>query len=148
VNNTVLASLIVGAVVVSAATAITVSSGINPWQKYAKVVAVEPAFETNRVPRQVCGDEAKLALAPTPAQPAGTPATTPTAGEKPKAAEKSSDGGDEKEGDCVVVFDTQSIQAGYDVTYELNGQQQVVRMDHDPGERIPVKNGELVVGRS
>ena len=34
---------------------------------------------------------------------------------------------------------------GFDVTYELDGAQKVVRMDHDPGKRIPVEDGELVV---
>jgi uncharacterized protein YcfJ len=47
--------------------------------------------------------------------------------------------------DCVVVYDTSSVQAGYDVTYELEGVQKVVRMDHDPGRRIPVEDGELVL---
>jgi uncharacterized protein YcfJ len=38
--------------------------------------------------------------------------------------------------------------AGYDVTYELDGAQRTVRMDHDPGDRIPVKDGEPLVSRS
>lgn len=135
-NNTVLAGLIVGTVVVAAGAAITVNSGFNPWQKYATVVAVEPAFKSNRVPRQVCGEQAKLATSPTPAQ--------PDAAAKPDAGKASAKEGSE---DCVVVYETQSIQAGYDVTYELDGVQKVVRMDYDPGERIPVENGQLVMSR-
>jgi len=34
----------------------------------------------------------------------------------------------------------------YDVTYRLDGREGRVRMDHDPGSRIPVKDGVLVTG--
>ncbi len=44
-NNSVLAGVIVGAVVVT-------------------VVAVEPTYETSRIPRQVCGDETVLTQEP------------------------------------------------------------------------------------
>jgi uncharacterized protein YcfJ len=137
-NNTVLSGLILGTVVVAAGAAIAVNSGFNPWQKYATVVAVEPAFESNRVPRQVCGEEAKRAASTAPAQAGAAPAAKPESG---------TSGAKEGTEDCVVVYDTQSIEAGYDVTYELNGEQKVVRMDHDPGERIPVENGRLVLSR-
>lgn len=33
---------------------------------------------------------------------------------------------------------------GYDVTYSYNGQVQTVRMDEEPGERLPVIDGEVV----
>ncbi|GAB2616099.1 glycine zipper 2TM domain-containing protein [Novilysobacter erysipheiresistens] len=33
---------------------------------------------------------------------------------------------------------------GYDVTYSYKGQQQTVRLDERPGERLPVINGEVV----
>jgi uncharacterized protein YcfJ len=31
------------------------------------------------------------------------------------------------------------------VTYVLDGEQRVVHMDHDPGERIAINNGRLVL---
>lgn len=153
-NNTVLAGLIVGAVVVAAAAGIVANSGYNPLQKYATVVSAEPAFDTTRTPRTVCGDEETLAqaraqaaaapavdepsvTAPAPAEPA--PAAEDKAGAKPGKA------GEEQ---CLTVYDTSSVPAGFDVTYELDGVQKVVRMDHDPGERIPVEDGELVLSRS
>ena len=40
------------------------------------------------------------------------------------------------------------VQSGFDVTYELDGVQKVVRMDRDPGKRIPVEDGELVLSQS
>jgi len=33
---------------------------------------------------------------------------------------------------------------GYDVTYSYKGQQQTIRMDEKPGEKLPVINGEVV----
>ena len=37
---------------------------------------------------------------------------------------------------------------GYDVKYRLRGEEGQVRMDHEPGERIPVRDGELLIGGS
>ena len=152
-NNTVLAGIIVGGVVLAAAGSILASSGYNPLQKYATVVSVEPAFDTTRTPRQVCGDEAALAQATMTADAAATAAPTPAPAQaakpEPAPAAKPGEAGEVGEADasaeCVVVFDTRSEQAGFDVTYELEGAQKVVRMEHDPGKRIPVEDGELVL---
>jgi uncharacterized protein YcfJ len=148
-NNTALAGIIVGGVVLAAAGSIIANSGYNPLQKYATVVSVEPAFDTTRTPRQVCGDEAALAQAAVPggdATVAAAPAMPPPAAKpEPATPSKTGDAAADASTDCVVVFDTSSVQAGYDVTYELDGAQKVVRMDRDPGKRIPVEDGELVV---
>lgn len=156
-NNSVLAGIIVGGVVLAAAGSILASSGYNPLQKYATVVSVEPAFDTTRTPRQVCGDEAALAQGTMTADAAATAAPTPApasapaqAGKpEPAPAAKPGEAGEAGEADasaeCVVVFDTRSDQAGFDVTYELDGAQKVVRMERDPGKRIPVEDGELVL---
>ena len=151
-NNTVLAGIIVGAVALAGAGAILANSSHNPWQQYAKVVSVEPAFDVTRTPRQVCGDEATLAReaslstgadAAAPAAPAAAPtAETP---EVPAPADGKKEAGAVSETDCLVVYDTRSVAAGFDVTYELDGSQKVVRMDRDPGNRIPVEDGELVL---
>jgi uncharacterized protein YcfJ len=159
VNNTVLAGVIVGGVALAAAGAIMANSGYNPLQKYASVVAVEPAFETTRTPRVVCGDEATLAQAQaqsqalaqglTPGEAAAPP--TPPAPDQPPASQE--DKGAAQDGEaaapqCLTVYDTKSVEAGYDVTYELDGVQKVVRMDREPGKRIPVEDGELVLTQS
>jgi len=74
VNNTVLSGIIVGTVVLAAAGAVMVNSGYNPLQKYATVVSVEPAFDTVRTPRPVCGDAATLAQAQAQARAGATAA--------------------------------------------------------------------------
>lgn len=176
-NNTALAGIIVGAVVVTAVGAMAANSGYNPLQKYAKVVAVEPAFEINEITRQVCGDETTLQQAPVKddkriagaaigavvggvlgsqigsgsGRDAATVAGAAAGGYAGSKVQKRVQQGNVEETTqerCVTVYDTESIQAGYDVTYELEGIQKVVRMDRDPGERIPVENGELVLSPS
>lgn len=154
-NNTVLAGLILGTVVVVGAGAVAASSGFNPFQKYATVVAVEPAFDTNQIPRQVCGDEATIAAAtaaatagsmPPAAPPATLPETTPPqAAAKGDKSAQSAKPGETPIDTCVTIYDTEQIAAGFDVTYELDGVQSVVRMDRDPGKRLPVEDGEIVV---
>lgn len=46
---------------------------------------------------------------------------------------------------CKTVYDTSENTVGYNVTYVLGDMQGRVRMDHDPGDRIPVKDGMLVL---
>ena len=46
---------------------------------------------------------------------------------------------------CKTVYDSSVKHLGYDVTYRLDGKQDMVRMSFDPGQRIPVKDGKLVL---
>jgi len=46
---------------------------------------------------------------------------------------------------CETVYDTHEKQVGYTVRYRLGDKEDSVQMDHDPGERIPVENGQLVL---
>ena len=46
---------------------------------------------------------------------------------------------------CKTVYDHVERPLGFDVTYSLNGKQDTIRLDHDPGTRIPVKDGKLVL---
>lgn len=47
---------------------------------------------------------------------------------------------------CRTVYDKQEKMLGYDVTYKIGDQQGKVRMENDPGTRIPVdRNGQLVL---
>ncbi|HET8704712.1 MAG TPA: glycine zipper 2TM domain-containing protein [Pseudomonadales bacterium] len=46
---------------------------------------------------------------------------------------------------CETVYDLSQKTVGYDVTYKLGDAQNTIRMDHNPGDRIPVKNGILVL---
>lgn len=46
---------------------------------------------------------------------------------------------------CETVYDTHIERQGYDVRYRIGEQEGKVRMDHDPGERIPLRHGQLVL---
>jgi uncharacterized protein YcfJ len=46
---------------------------------------------------------------------------------------------------CRTVYDTAERTIGYDVTYRLGDEQGQVRMDRNPGSRIPLVNGQLAI---
>lgn len=46
---------------------------------------------------------------------------------------------------CETVYDQSEKTVGYDVTYKIGDAQNKVRMDHNPGDRIPIKDGILVL---
>lgn len=46
---------------------------------------------------------------------------------------------------CTTTYTTREDITGYDVTYRLKGKESVVRMSYDPGSKIPVQNGQLVL---
>ena len=50
------------------------------------------------------------------------------------------------ERNCYTVTDTRQNVVAYDVSYRLGDENGKVRMDHRPGDRIPVKDGQLVLG--
>lgn len=49
---------------------------------------------------------------------------------------------------CETVVDSKEVISGYDVTYRLDGEENTIRMDRDPGDSIPVKDGQLVLNKS
>ena len=65
------------------------------------------------------------------------------AGNKVQQNMQESDRQTETKTRCKTVYDSSTKSLGYDVTYRLNGKQDVVRMNHNPGQRIPIRNGEL-----
>ena len=46
---------------------------------------------------------------------------------------------------CVTVYDTHEEPNGYEVVYMLDGKRHHVHMDHDPGKKIPVRDGQIVL---
>ncbi|MDB6010682.1 MAG: 17 kDa surface antigen [Gammaproteobacteria bacterium] len=46
---------------------------------------------------------------------------------------------------CVTVYDAREEPNGYEVVYILDGKRHHVHMDHDPGKKIPVHDGQIVV---
>ncbi len=50
----------------------------------------------------------------------------------------------ETQRECDTVTDSHEELVGYDVEYRLGEQVATVRMDHHPGETLPVKDGKVV----
>ncbi|PUA28310.1 MAG: hypothetical protein B0W54_17730 [Cellvibrio sp. 79] len=46
---------------------------------------------------------------------------------------------------CKTVYETREDITGYNVIYRLKGKESNIRLDRDPGDRIPVQDGELVI---
>jgi uncharacterized protein YcfJ len=49
---------------------------------------------------------------------------------------------------CATVYDSSQKRTGFEVRYRLNGKEATVKMDHDPGDRIPVRDGQLVLDKA
>lgn len=177
-KNSLLAPLILGgAVLVAVGAYAGTRADMNPWQDYADVVSVTPAFDNQQTPRQVCNDEAVTQQVPIKdekriagtaigaviggvlgnqvgggdGKKIATAAGAVAGGYAGNKVQKHMQEGNTEsvvEQRCEIVYDTKKIPAGFDVTYLLDGKQDVVRMDHEPGKRLRVENGAVDLSRS
>ena len=177
-NRSTWTGVIVGAVAVTAIGAVAGTRyGLNPFGDYAKVVAVEPAFDQHQTAREVCNDVAverqvepkdkkRVAGAAIGAvvggvighqvgSGSGNDAATVAgaaaggyAGSKIQKKMQENNTETVIENRCATVYDTQRVPAGFDVTYEYEGRQATVRMDEAPGERIRMEDGQPAIEES
>jgi uncharacterized protein YcfJ len=175
VNKSMLVGIVVGAIGVTAGGAIATYTLMDGGADYAKVLAVQPVNETIKTPRQECKDVVVTKQKPVKDQHqiAGTAigaiaggllgsqigggsgkkiATVAGAvgggyaGNKVQENMQEGDTYTTTESRCTTVTDTSEKLVGYDVQYELKGEVGQVRMDHDPGTRIPLDDkGQLVL---
>jgi uncharacterized protein YcfJ len=141
---------------------------------FAEVLAVKDVTETVRTPRQECHDVQVQHQAPvkdenriagkviggvagaalgsmvgsgrgnTVAMVAGA-AGGAYAGNQVQKNQQQKDIVTTTEARCKTVHDSSERHLGYDVTYRLEGKEDVIRLDYDPGKQIPVKDGKLVL---
>lgn len=171
-NRSMLTGIIAGAVAVTAIGGVAGYRALNPEPEFAEVLAVEPVKETTKTPREVCDDVVVSEQAPVkdPNRIAGTAigavagglvgsqigggsgktlATIAGAAAGGYAGHEVQKGMQEKstvsrtERRCRTVYETQTKTIGYEVRYRLGDEEGQVRMDHEPGPRIPVKDGQL-----
>ena len=174
-NKSIVVSLFIGtalSVTVSLISGCTPSDEVNPG--YAEVISVEEIKETIETPREVCEevavtkkvqpkDDKQIAGTATGAVVGGvlghqigggsgktlaTIAGTVAGGYAGKKVQEKSQ--DQKtqtttETKCHTVTDTEEKIVGYNVGYKIGEKEGSVRMDKNPGSRIPVENGELVI---
>ena len=171
-NKSLLTGLIVGGIAVTAVSAYAGYQTIDG--RSAKVLDVEPLSRTVKAARQVCGNEVVTHQAAvkdphrvtgsligavaggllgnqighgsgqTVATVAGA-AAGGYAGNQVQKNMQENNTSESVEQRCHTVYDQVQKPDGYQVRYRLGERVGTVRMDHDPGSRIPVKDGELVL---
>ena len=171
-NKSMLTGVIAGAVAVTAIGGVAGYKALNPEPEFAEVLAVEPVSETTKTPKEVCSDVAVNEQAPVkdPNRIAGTAvgavaggllgnqvggstgrtlATVAGAAAGGYAGNQVQKNLQEKntvsrtETRCKTAYESHTRTIGYDVRYRLGKEEGQVRMDHQPGPRIPVKDGQL-----
>jgi uncharacterized protein YcfJ len=174
-NKSLWIGLLLGAIVVTAGGAIAGRDLFKP--KFAEVLDVDPVTKKIRTPREECSEVAVTRQAPVKDQKriAGTAigavlggvignqigsgdgrkiATVAGAAAGGYAGNRVQQNIQQRntttvmETRCKTVYDTSQKIIGYDVQYRLGKQTDTVRMDHDPGQRIPVEDGQLVLTRA
>lgn len=171
-NKSMLTGMIAGAVVVTAVGGVAGYKALNPSPEFAEVLSVKPVTETRKVPKEVCKDEVVSEQAPVkdPNRIAGTAigvvaggllgshvgkgggrtlatvagaAAGGYAGNQVQKNMQENDTVSRTETRCKTVYESTTKTIGYEVSYRLGNKEGKVRMDHDPGARIPVKDGQL-----
>jgi uncharacterized protein YcfJ len=159
---------VVGAIAVTAVSAVA-GYRLLDNRNYAEVLSVRPATRTVSEPREECRDLAVTRQRATkdPNQVAGTIAGAVVggvvgsqigggdgkklatvggavaggyAGNKVQENMQERNTYQDTERACTTVYDRRQEPAGYSVTYRLDGREHEIRMDHDPGSRIPVRD--------
>jgi uncharacterized protein YcfJ len=178
VNKSLLVGAVLGAVGVTAGGAVATYSLVKSGPEYADVLAVDPVNEQIKTPREVCKDVAVTRQKPVQDQHqvvgsvlgavaggllgnqvgAGRGRTLATvagavgggyAGNKVQEHMQNGDTYTTTQTRCNTVNDISNKVVGYNVKYQLNGKVGQVRMDRDPGSKIPVdKQGQLVLSEN
>jgi uncharacterized protein YcfJ len=174
-DKSMLTGLVIGVVVATAGGSIAGYNMLSKKEPaYAEVLGVDEIKETVQTPREVCEnvpvtrqkpvqDQNRIVGTVTGALAGGLlgnqigkgtgkkiatvagAAAGGYAGNKVQQSMQSNDTYTTTERNCYTVTDTQQKVVGYDVSYRLGDENGKVRMDHKPGDRIPVKDGQLVL---
>jgi uncharacterized protein YcfJ len=177
-DKSMLTGLVIGAVVATAGGSIAGYNLLSKKEPaYAEVLGVDEIRETVQTPREVCEDVPVTQQKPVQDQHrivgsvagaviggvlgnqigsgkgkkiatlAGA-AAGGYAGNKVQENIQANDTYTTTERGCHTVTDSHEEVIGYDVSYRLGDEEGKVRMDHKPGDRIAVENGQLVLGAS
>lgn len=171
-NKSLITGLAIGAAVAAGAGAVAGLKLMKSGPGYAEVLQVTPVTRTTRTPRQECHDEPVTRQAPVKDehQLLGTIAGAVVGGVvghqigggtgRDLATVAGAAGGGyagnriqkdlqdrntvtSTERRCATVYDSSEKIVSFRVRYRLDGKEATVQMDHDPGPRIPVRDGRL-----
>lgn len=172
-NKSLMTGLVAGAVVAAGAGAVA-GLRLMSGPEYAQVLKVTPLTRTIHTPRQDCHDETVTHQGPVKDQHqvigsvagaviggvighqigGGTGRDLATvagaagggyAGNRIQKSLQDHDTYTTNEQKCATVYESSEKRIGYEVRYRLGKEEGTVKMDHDPGERIPVRDGQLVL---
>lgn len=173
-NKSMLAGTIIGVAIATAGAGIAGYRMMNAGPTQAEVLEVSEAYTTTKVPREVCEDRVVTRKAPVKdenriagsaigavvggllgnqvgggsgkklATIAGA-AAGGYAGNQVQKSMQDKDTYTTTERVCNTVTDTRKDLVGYDVQYRLGEQVATVRMDHKPGDTLPVRDGQVVL---
>jgi uncharacterized protein YcfJ len=173
-NKSLITGLVMGAVVAMGGGAIAGFKLLDRQQSHAQVLDVKPIMKTVRTPREECRDELVTQTNPTrdPHQITGSvlgavvggvlghqvgggtgreiatvagAAAGGYAGNRVQKHLQDNDTTTKSERHCATVYDSHKERVGYEVRYRLGDKEGQVRMNHDPGQAIPVRDGNLVL---
>lgn len=176
-NKSILVGAVLGAVGVTAGGALATYGLVGGGPEYAQVLAVKPVTETIKTPREECKEVTVTRQRPVKDQHqiagtaigavvggllgnqvgGGTGKKIATvagavgggyAGNKVQEGMQQRDTYTTTETRCKTVTDSSEKIVGYDVKYDLDGKVGQVRMERDPGQQIPVRDGRLVLAES
>jgi len=173
-NRSLMVGLAAGTAVAVGAGAVAGLKVMNKGPQYAEVVQVTPLTRTLRTPRQDCHEESVVHQRPSRDnhQILGTVAGAVVggllghyvgggtgrdiatgvgaaaggyAGNRIENRVQRGNTYTTSERKCATVYERSVEQEGYEVRYRLGDKEGTVRMDHDPGPRIPLDHGQLVL---
>jgi uncharacterized protein YcfJ len=171
-DKSLVTGLVIGAAVAAGAGALAGLKLMNRGPEYAEVLKVTPVTRTIHTPRQECHDEQVTRQAPVKDehQVLGTIAGAVIggvighqvgggsgrdlatvagaagggyAGNRIQKNLQDRDTATTTEQKCATVYDSSEKITGYQVRYRLGGKEATLKMDHDPGPRIPLRDGQL-----
>jgi len=171
-NKSMLTGVVLGAIAVTAIGGVAGYKALNPEPEFADVLAVKPVTETTKTPKQVCNEVTVNEQVPVkdPNRITGTAigavaggllghqigggtgrtlatvggaAAGGYAGNQVQKNMQENKTVSRTETRCKTVYESHTKTIGYDVSYRLGKEEGQVRMDHQPGSRIPVKDGQL-----
>jgi uncharacterized protein YcfJ len=175
-NRPILVGVLLGGTAITAAGGMAGYHHWAASGSYAEVTDVKPILKTIKTPRQACHDEQVTRQKPVQDEHrvAGTvvgalvggvlgnqigggngkklatvagAAAGGYAGNQVQDRMQKGDTETTTEQRCETVYDLTEKTAAYEVTYRRDGKTATVRMDHNPGPRIPIRDGELVLER-
>lgn len=173
-NKSMLVGGVLGAVVVTAGGAFATYTLVDRGPGFAEVLAVVPVKEVIETPREVCREVAVTRHKPVQDSNRITGTAVGAvvggllgnqvgggngkkiatvvgavgggyAGNQVQGRMQANDTHTTTETRCNTVTESHDKIVGYDVKYDLGGEIGQVRMDRDPGTKIPFREGQLVL---